>query len=83
MPPVKVVFAATSCATGNNGGFVQLREGDAWAADDPVVIAHPGLFSDYPLNPRRSVPATVIEQTTAAPGETRRGPGRPRLTSRG
>jgi hypothetical protein len=37
-----------------------LREGEVWAADDPLVLTHPGLFSDTPpapAFPRRTVRA--------------------------
>ena len=79
MPPVKIVYASTSCTTGTpDGGFIQLSEGEPWASDDPIVLTHPDLFSSFPPPPnfpRRSVAA--VEQATAAPGEkrayTRRG----------
>ncbi len=68
MPPVKVVYAVAQCGTEFNGQTINLKPGDCWAADDPVVLQHPGLFQDEPI-PRRSVP--VVEQATAAPGERR------------
>lgn len=73
MPPVNVVYATATCATATADGIgIVLREGDVWAADDPAVLAHPGLFSDTPPAPnfpRRTVRA--VEQATAAPGERR------------
>lgn len=67
------VFAASTCAIRGAGGVVRLRIGDAWPADDPVVQAHPELFSEGPTVVKRSQPA--VEQATAAPGE-KRGKGR-------
>lgn len=75
MPPVKVVYAVAQCGTEYNGQTINLKPGDCWAADDPVVLQHPGLFQDDPI-PRRTVPAPVVEQATREPGErrgTRRG----------
>ena len=73
MPPVRFVYVAVSCATGTEDGSpVNLREGDVWAADDPIVRFHPDLFSaepPAPSFPRRTV--AVVEQATAAPGEKR------------
>jgi hypothetical protein len=47
-----------------------LNATEPWAADDPFVKENPQFFGDAPLvEPRRSVP--VVEQATAAPGETR------------
>lgn len=73
MPPVKVVFAVADCGTATSDGLeVTLREGDVWAADDPLVLLRPQLFSDDPPGPRyprRTAPA--VEQATRAPGERR------------
>jgi hypothetical protein len=64
---------------------VQLREGEAWFADDPLVKAHADLFMDTPKIVRTTLsrreiaerdPAPV-EQATRAPGE-RRTTRRPR-----
>lgn len=56
----------------------QIVEGRLYLADDPIVRAHPTLFTDnlepYALGYRRP----DIETATAGPGEVRRGPGRPR-----
>ncbi len=68
------VFATATCATGTEDEIpVNLREGDVWAADDPLVLARPGLFSDTPPAPnfpRRTVrvkdlPATRRRLTRA------------------
>jgi hypothetical protein len=57
--PVKVVFATATCGTATVDGIgVNIREGDVWAADDPICLARPGLFSDTPPAPnfpRRTV----------------------------
>ena len=47
-----------------------LRKGEAWSADDPVVRAHPGLFSADPGKARAS--ERPVEQATRAPGEKSR-----------
>jgi hypothetical protein len=69
----RFVYATATCGTATADGIgIDLREGDCWAADDPLVLAHPGLFADTPPAPnfpRRTVLA--VEQATAAPGERR------------
>jgi len=79
-----VVFAtATTYATET----ILVREGEPWAADDPLVINRPDLFTANPDRfVRRTVPPPVfpaVEQATAEPGEQRRGPGRPRKDGNG
>jgi hypothetical protein len=78
MPPVRVVYVAVSCETDTEDGSpVSLREGDVWAADDPLVKDRPDLFCEHPPGPRfprRTAP--YVEQATREPGErrnTRRG----------
>jgi hypothetical protein len=73
MPAIKVVYAVATCASSTDDGIgVNLREGDVWAADDPFVRSHPGLFSDEPPGPRFPLRTVrVVEQATAAPGERR------------
>jgi hypothetical protein len=75
---VDVVFATTTATvTHPDGGtgFV-VRKGSHWPAGDPVVAAHPDMFSDdprYGMNYSRE-PAgwdAPVEQATAAPGERR------------
>lgn len=61
-----IVFARRTASVGR----VHVNEGEAWAGDDPIVVANPDLFSQRPTKVRRSVPAPV-EQATAAPGERR------------
>ena len=50
-PPL-YVYAVADCAAGLDGIIVNLREGDVWAGDDPLVLSRPGLFSDTPPGPR-------------------------------
>ncbi len=67
-----VVFALGTCVTTDpaTGLIVRMREGQTFAADDPIVIARPNLFTPRPQ-------VRNVEQTTKAPGEkrgTKRGP---------
>lgn len=65
------VYALASMVVANPaGGTVRIREGDVWAADDPLVKARPALFSRTPVAVHRTV--SPVEQATAAPGEKRR-----------
>lgn len=68
-----VVFARYSFVTDFDGRAVHVRQGEAWAAEDPFVAAHPDAFGPGQL--RRTA---AVETATRAPGEMRRGPGRPR-----
>lgn len=52
---------------GPNGTFV--RKGEKFAADDPIVKAHPLAFQAD--DPREVRSAPRVEQATAAPGERR------------
>lgn len=52
-----------------NDAIVVLDTTKVYADDHPWVKAHPELFTDLDLE--------VVEAATAAPGERRRGPGRP------
>lgn len=69
-------------ATGNSvvalpgGGRMRVTKGGHWPADDPVVKAHPELFSadaryglTFSAEPRGY--DAPVEQATAAPGERR------------
>lgn len=66
----------TSTAATPGGMPLIVQEGEAWDADDPLVLAHPELFSDEPLRVQTSHGRRdrVVEQATAAPGEKRRRP---------
>lgn len=56
-----------------------VSEDDEYDDDHPFVKARPDMFVDIQDNPHRiKAPSRVVEQMTAAPGEMRRGPGRPR-----
>lgn len=59
---------------------VQIVEGEAWRADDPVVRQHPEKFAELPKVVRTTLPRhlrgepkpePVVEQATRAPGEQR------------
>jgi len=73
---MRAVFATTTASVPMPGGHsVVVRFGSHWPADDPVVVAHPDLFSD---DPRYGISASApipeerpVEQVTAAPGEKR------------
>lgn len=66
-------FCSTSAMIGWQGETLHLRAGSVWPADDPLVKAHPEMFSDTPevLETSRGVKYRPIEQATAAPGEKR------------
>lgn len=85
---MKIVFATTSATvSAGPGNHISVLAGEHWPASDPVVKAHPGLFTDDPRHGLRiSVPLeeatdagkqeAPVEQATKAPGEkrpTRRG----------
>lgn len=78
-------FAALTAALRWQGTTVRLTEGEAWDADDPLVVARPDLFRPEPSvvrstagKPvRRTRSARPIEQATKAPGEKRTGKSRP------
>jgi hypothetical protein len=58
---------------------IVIKRGEAWDADDPIVVANPSLFTADPGRARSTTgrkPSPTVEQTTRAPGEksrTRRG----------
>lgn len=63
------VVATATCVTADaNGQRVRLTEGVVWSADDPMVLFRPDLFRALADDPK---PKRKVEQTTAAPGETR------------
>lgn len=66
-----VVYAS---AEGWVSPTVFIHKGEIWAADDPVVKAHPAWFTDDPERfTKRTVhpDAPAVEQATRAPGEKR------------
>lgn len=67
--------ANTTVATGD-GVPLRLQMGEHWPASDPIVTAHPDLFTPDPrYGMRYSVPPlgwdAPVEAATAAPGERR------------
>lgn len=76
--------ARQSFAYQGKDGIVVVSEDDAFADDHPYVKARPDMFGDLEdviqiqTNPKKASAAPVVESATAAPGEVRRGPGRPR-----
>jgi len=68
-----LVFAASTCTTADaQGVLVRLVANEPWAANDPLVLARPGLFVTVPSVVRRTAPELVkIEKATKAPGEKR------------
>jgi hypothetical protein len=75
------VYASASASVSFDGSQVPVRKGSHWAADDPLVLENPGLFSNdarygmlYTREPEGyDVPPddAPVETTTAAPGEKR------------
>lgn len=61
--------------------YQMVEGGRLYYADDPIVLSNPGMFTDeldrfaVGYDERQ---AHIFETATAAPGEVRRGPGRPR-----
>ena len=56
------VYATANCGTATTDGLgVNLREGDVWAGDDPLVVARPGLFCDEPPGPRFPRRSVAVE----------------------
>jgi hypothetical protein len=74
---MSIVVALTDSTVGNGTRRpIVIRRGEAWDADDPIVLANPSLFTADPGKARASVVREVVEQSTRAPGErsrTRRG----------
>lgn len=71
---VKFARATTSLRLPGDKYPTTVREGSAWWADHPAVLANPELFADEPqiVLPRNWTPKEApVEQATAAPGEKR------------
>ena len=66
-----VVFAASNAVLKWKTRSVTIRRGDAWAANDPLVRHYPSMFTADPPHIHHTEPI-VVEQATAAPGESRR-----------
>jgi hypothetical protein len=63
-----------------DGTNVVISSDDFYADDHPYVRAWPEMFADM-FDLVKIHHASEVEQATAAPGEVRRGPGRPRKDS--
>jgi hypothetical protein len=75
---MKAVFAKVTTAVAlPSGATVRIQAGSHWSDGDPVVQAHPELFSDDPRHgmffsrPLEPGDYPPVEQATAAPGEKR------------
>lgn len=65
-------------AQGKDGVVCVISEDEVYADDHPFVKRWPDMFGELE-DVVRIIPAVPpVETATAAPGETRRGPGRPR-----
>ena len=61
---IAYVYATGTCGTATADGIgIVLREGDVWAADDPLVLARPGLFADTPPAPHFPRRTVAVEGT--------------------
>lgn len=67
----EIVVAIDTVNVSFAGQRWHIQRGTAWAADDPLVKAHPGIFAADDRVVYRS--ADRVEQATKAPGEKRRG----------
>ena len=61
---------------------VQLREGEAWYADDPLVKRRPDLFTDTPRIVRTTLSRQQIAEREAPVEQATRAPGERRATRR-
>lgn len=72
---MKVVYATATASIPHAGGHQLLvQKGSHWSADDPLVLAHPDLFSEdarYGLCFSQPLRPAPVETATAAPGERR------------
>jgi len=67
------VYSTANCGTCDTQGVdINLREGDVWAADDPLVLARPGLFSDTPPAPNFPRRTVRVEDLPTSPTARRR-----------
>lgn len=69
-----VVFARTSAVVAHAGKRIQVRAGEAWDGNDPLVASHRELFADAPHALRNTTTErgfAEVEQATQAPGEKR------------
>lgn len=70
---MQLVYAnSTGSITNDHGVTFNLKAGEAWDADDPLVKQRPRFFSPEPVLVMTSAHGLVrVEQATAAPGEKR------------
>jgi hypothetical protein len=70
---VDIVYATSTAMAGN----FRIVKGSYWPADDPLVLANPGLFSADPRSGNLSTTVPIfddeapVEMVTGAPGERR------------
>ena len=59
---MRIAYALADAAVGGGGSTHILHTGEHWPADDPVVLANPGMFSEDPRTGLRfSRPPAVDE----------------------
>lgn len=67
----KFALDTVSLATPGSAFRTQIRRGQAWHAEHPLVLHYPDLFSDEPPDVFPHGWEPEVEQATAAPGEKR------------
>jgi hypothetical protein len=74
---LKVVYAKSSTVIASPGGMtVMVPWGSHWPADDPIVVAHPEIFTEDPgpglrISAPRTEDGEFLETATATPGSKR------------
>lgn len=71
MPSKRYAYARDTTLIVDRTGRWNVRAGEVWYADHPVVAAHPDLFSDVPLDVKPRGWEPPVEQASSAPGEKR------------
>jgi len=66
----QVMVALASFVGAVNGTDISVRAGDLFGADDPIITNWPELFGPAKLRTTGKA-RPVVEQATAAPGESR------------
>jgi hypothetical protein len=60
-PTTAVVFAKDTLSCGRRDGVtLRLTRGQCWAADDPICLERPDLFSPVPTAVLRSTPPHTV-----------------------
>lgn len=89
---LEIVFVkGTATVMAGPSRFITLVQGDHWPASDPIVKAHPGLFTaDATVGLQVSAPLEVNEEENADAGQPQapveqatKAPGEKRTTRRG